>query len=34
MLADKKNGKGIEIDLARNIVYKGHFEKGRKKGSF
>lgn len=34
MNADKKHGKGAEIDFVNNIAYKGTFQMGRKKGVF
>lgn len=34
MNTDKKHGKGTEIDFVNNIIYKGIFTMGKKKGEF
>lgn len=34
MFNEKKNGKGVEIDFANEVIYDGQFEAGKKNGQF
>lgn len=34
MFNEKKNGKGVEIDFANEVIYDGQFETGKKNGQF